>query len=81
VDENNGILLNAFLANNTLYSIFEVEGSLLTTTEHFYKEYMDFEIMYSKKDLVTKSNEASDNKTEVISYPIGAIQKARLYKQ
>jgi len=81
VDENNGILLNAFLANNTLYSIFEVQGNLITTTEHFYTEYMDFEIMFSKKENAKISNENAVEKTEVISYPIGAIQKARLYKQ
>lgn len=81
VDENNGILLNAFLANNTLYSIFEVQGNLLTTTEHFFNEYMDFEIMFGKKENAEISNENSEDKSEVTSYPISTIQKARLYKQ
>jgi hypothetical protein len=81
VDENNGILLNTTLANNTLYSIFEVQGNLLTTTEHFYKEYMDFEIMFTSKDKVEKSGNTDAETPEVLSYPIMGIQKARLYKE
>lgn len=81
VDENNGILLNTMLANNALYSIFEVQGGLLTTTEHFYKDYMDFEIMYSVKEKFEKSLSTEEEPTEVLSYPVISIQKAKLYKE
>ena len=81
VDENNGILLNCMYANNALYSIFEVQGGLLTTTEHFYKEYMDFEIMYSAKEKVEKSLTTEDKLTEVLSYPVISVQQAKLYKE
>lgn len=81
VDENNGILLNVMYANNALYSIFEVQGGLLTTTEHFYKDYMDFEIMYSKKENVEKSGNTDDKTPEVLSYPVISVQKAKLIKQ
>lgn len=81
VDENNGIILNAFYAKGTLYSIFEVEGNILTTTERFYDNYMDFEIMFSKKENAETSKESSETKTEVISYPVISVQKAKLYKQ
>lgn len=81
VDENNGILLNVMLVNNALYSIFEVQGGLLTTTEHFYKDYMDFEIMYSFKEKVEKSLSTEEKPIEVFSYPVISVQKARLYKE
>lgn len=81
VDENNGILLNTTLANNALYSIFEVQGGLLTTTEHFYQDYMDFEIMYSQKEQVEKSGNTNEDTPEVLSYPVINIQKAKLYKE
>ncbi len=81
VDENNGILLNCMYANNSLYSIFEVQGGLLTTTEHFYKDYMDFEIMYSVKEKVEKSLSTEEDPTEVLSYPVISVQKAKLYKE
>ncbi len=81
VDENNGILLNITLANNALYAIFEVQGGLLTTTEHFYENYMDFEIMYSLKEKVEKSGNTNEETPEVLSYPVINVQKARLYKE
>lgn len=81
VDENNGILLNTMFANNALYSIFEVQGGLLTTTEHFFKDYMDFEIMYSVKERVEKSGNTDEVTPEVLSYPVISVQKARLVKQ
>lgn len=81
VDENNGILLNTTFANNALYSIFEVQGGLLTTTEHFYKDYMDFEIMYSLKEKVEKSGNTDKETPEVLSYSVISVQKAKLYKE
>jgi hypothetical protein len=80
VDEKNGILLEAFFTNNTLHSIFEVEGNLLTTTESFTTDYMDFYLMSSAKSGIVKSGGAN-NIPEVFSYPVNAVQSARLYKQ
>jgi len=81
VDENNGIQLQVTLANNTLYSIFEVQGNLLTTTEYFNKDYMDFEIMFTSKERVEKSGNTDEETPEVLSYPVMSVQKARLYKE
>jgi hypothetical protein len=80
VDENNGILLDAKLIDNTIFSMFEVQGSILTTTERFYKDSMDFEITFAKKSQQTKSVTIGDDATEVISYPISVLQKAHLIK-
>ena len=81
VDENNGILLEAKLIDNALYSMFEVNGNILTTTERFYKDAMDFEITFAdkKNKLITETE--GEESTTVISYPIGGRQKAHLIKQ
>ncbi len=80
VDENNGILLDAKLIDNTIYSMFEVSESIITTTERFYKGAMDFEITFSDKKKIISGTE-DEEPTEVISYPIGGRQKAHLIKQ
>ncbi len=81
VDENNGILLDAKRIDNTLFSMFEVQGNILTTTECFYKDSMDFEITFANKSQQTKSGTTGEDATEVISYPISVLQKAHLIKQ
>lgn len=81
VDENNGILLDAKLIDNTIFSMFEVQGNILTTTERFYKDSMDFEITFASKTQQTKSGTTGEDATEVISYPISVLQKAHLIKQ
>ncbi|NHN25092.1 hypothetical protein FIA58_005310 [Flavobacterium jejuense] len=81
IDENNGILLNALVKDNTLYSIFEVQNSLLTTTEHFKENYVDFEIMYTHKTKVEKSGDNTEENPEVLSYPVMNVQKARLFRE
>lgn len=37
--------------------------------------------MFSKKENAETSKESSETKTEVISYPVISVQKAKLYKQ
>jgi hypothetical protein len=81
VDEDNGILLNAKFSGNTLYSMFEVQGGLLTSRESFFDTYMDFEITYSNKAKQEKSGDMDEEIPEVISYPIMVVQTARLYKK
>lgn len=80
IDENNGIFLDAKLLNNTLYSVFEVQGNILTTTEKFYEDYLDFEIIFMNKEKVNKSGNTDSETPEVISYPISVIQFAKLEK-
>jgi len=81
VDENNGILLDAQWVDNTLYSSFEVQGNLLTTTERFHENTMDFEITFSSKESKKVTGTEGENPIEVISYPITVVQKAHLTKQ
>ena len=81
VDENNGILLDSKWVEDTLYCSFEVNGNLLTTTERFYEDSMDFEITFSSKRDQKVMGTAGENTIEVISYPITVVQKAHLLKQ
>lgn len=81
VDENNGILLDAKQIGNTLYSMFEVQNNLITTTERFYKNAMDFEITFTDTKQKTESTAEGEDSINVTSYPIGGIQKAHLVKQ
>ncbi len=81
VDENNGILLDAKVVDNTLYSLFEVQGNLLTTTERFYKDHMIFEITFANTANKVTSGTEGENATEVESYPVSVVQKAYLKKQ
>jgi len=81
VDENNGILLDAQLFDNTLYFMFEVEGTIITTTERFYENEMDFEITATNKNKKVVSGQENTEVSEVISYPITTVQKARLVKE
>jgi len=81
VDENNGILLDAKLIDNTIYSMFEVQDNILTTTERFYKDAMDFEITVANRTEKLTTGTEGEDATEVISYPIFAVQKAHLVKQ
>lgn len=81
VDENNGILLDVKCIGTTLFSMFEVQGNILTTTERFYDDAMDFEITFASKQNSNASKTTDETPIEVISYPITVLQKANLVKQ
>jgi len=81
VDENNGILLDAQLFDNNLYFMFEVEGTIITTTLRFYKNDMNFEITATNKKKQVVTGQENTEVSEVISYPITTVQKARLIKE
>ncbi|WP_452224915.1 hypothetical protein [Lacinutrix chionoecetis] len=80
IDENNGILLDAKLIDNTLYNVFEVDNNLLMTTERFFTDYMEFEIIFSGKGK-KKVMEGKEDMPMVTSYPVTVTQKAILLKQ
>ncbi|MGB0896943.1 MAG: hypothetical protein ACPGU9_08385 [Flavobacteriaceae bacterium] len=81
IDEHNGIFLNASVFGTTLYSVFEVSGNLLTTTETFYENAMDFEITMASKNQLLESKSTDDTATKVISYPVLTKQRAHLLKE
>jgi len=81
VDENNGILLDAQLFDNNLYFMFEVEGTIITTTLRFYEDHIGFEITAANKATKNVTGQETTEVSEVISYPITTMQKARLIKE
>lgn len=80
IDENNGIILQASVFDNGIFSMFEVNGSLITTTEKFYDNYMDFEIMFTNTTKVETTGKGTKEIPTVKVYPILGTQRARLYK-
>ena len=81
VDENNGIILDDKVQGNKLYSLFEVQGNLLTTFMTFHEDHMIFEITFASKEKQRVTYAENEQKTEVISYPISTVQRAVLKKQ
>jgi hypothetical protein len=78
VDENNGIVIPTAYSNNTLYSTYEVNGSLLNCTEVFHDDRMEFMItMSSQMDTIT-AGEAEGFRVK--AYPVSVMQKAVLFK-
>jgi hypothetical protein len=77
IDENNGILMDASVAQNCLYSSFQVEGSLLQVRECFYKKHMEYELLVidGTQERITFSD---PEEIQVRSYPIISRQSARL---
>lgn len=81
IDENNGILLQASVFDNCLFSMFEVNGNLITTSEKFYDNYMDFEIIFTNTNKAETTGKGTEEIPTVKVYPILVTQRARLYKE
>ena len=80
VDENNGIILPSKFADNTLFSFFEVQGNLLSSRFAFYKDRLEFEILFTALKNKVKTGGKSEKIPEVFGYPITTVQKAILKK-
>lgn len=82
VDEQNGIVLDAYQQGSTLKSIFEVQGNLIVTTMNFTRDgFMGFEIIMVKHDNPTLTGGLSEEIPPVKSFPIKVMQTAFLFKQ
>lgn len=79
IDENNGILLEAKVFENRLYSLYEVSGNLLTTFITFEEGQLLFEITVASTEKALETKESEEG-IEVVSYPVFTRQKALLYK-
>lgn len=75
IDEQNGILLDARLVNNILYSQFKVGEAILTARYELRGERLVFEVT-SAQPAPRKTG-----KGKVHSYPVEVIQAAELTKQ
>ena len=81
VDENNGIALNFQVIANSMYALFEVNGSLLTTQLTFDEHTLIFEITMASKSDAETTTSADESKIDVHSYPLKTVQRAVLQKQ
>jgi len=80
IDENNGIVLDAYYLGNTLYSRFSVMGSLLTSMETRQGNTMTYTIISGKEKPINTTG-GQDDIPEVGSYNIVVEQQAILRRE
>ena len=71
LDEQDGIELKNYLFNNKLYSVFEVNGNLLTGTYELLEDNLIFEIGFGGK---------LDTTNQVTNYSVTNLQRAVLQR-
>lgn len=84
VDEKNGILLDAYLLDETLVSTFKVEGNILTCTYALEDDHIIFSIYSYPEQVVRTSGDIVHDGTQipmVYSYQTQIYQKAILRKR
>lgn len=79
IDEKNSIILDAFYANNTLISQFEVQNNLITSTYRKIDNIIYFQNLASNTKVSNKSG-GEDTIPEVSSFPISSLQRAKLLR-
>ena len=72
-DEGEGLLLDTYLFDNSLYNVFEVQGILLTATYRLLGNQVQFE--------VTSGKVLGKVPGGVTNYAVNFLQKVMLYKQ
>lgn len=81
LDEQNGIILDMSMGFNRLYSVFEIQGSLLHIAYIKEKKGIRFELTSSKVSFKTGNTEENGEKTPlIISYKTANFQQADLKK-
>ena len=81
VDEDNGIILDAYLLDNKLFSTFEVGKSLLTTVNTFIGEEMVFEVIANSAEPINTTGDMKVGKHSippVYSFSTATYQRAIL---
>ncbi len=81
VDEQNSILLDAYLFDGKLVERFEVMGSLLTTMTELRGDQLVWEIISGSTENLTSTGDTidgTDTIPEVKSYPMTVMQRAYL---
>ncbi len=81
IDEDNGIILDAFLLDNKLISSFTVSGSTLQTINTFFDEKMVFEVIAGPEQAINTTGNIKVEENEippVDSYKVSTYQRATL---
>lgn len=81
IDEDNGILLDAWWRGGTLFSSFSVMGSRLQTSLSLRGDELWYDITAGPAEAVRHSGGQKEDIPEVASYRIGTRQLARLRRQ
>jgi len=80
IDENNSIVLDAFFADNTLSSVFNVENNLIFTTYRLQGDTLYFENTMVKKDK-PKITGGKEGNPKVDSFEVLVLQRGILKKK
>ena len=81
IDEKNGIILDCQVVDNKMYSLFEVQGNILTTFITFEEDHALFEIVFAPKATARKTITEDGESIQVSAYPISVVQTAKLFKE
>jgi uncharacterized protein YcnI len=81
LDEDNTIKLDYYYADNSLYSVFQVEDAILTSRYTLDNENLVMEVLSSNFKSPTITGKDSGELKEVKSYPVFVTQKAILTKK
>lgn len=79
LDERDGILINVSLMGNKFYSLFDVEGTILSCTYQFTDSLLFYEIVSGPSKPEKTSKLADGNK--VNSYEVKSLQRAVLRRK
>lgn len=69
-DEGEGVLLDTYLIDHTLFNVFEVEGILLTATYRLLGDEINFEVTSGKKGKIVAGG--------VTNFSVNFVQRVRL---
>ena len=81
LDEDNTIKLDYYYADNSLYSVFQVEEAIITSRYTLDNDILVMEVMSSNFKTPTITGKDSGELKEVKSYPVFVTQKAILTKK
>lgn len=84
VDEKNGIILDAYLINDELVSVFDIMGNTLTSTYRRVGTTMEFTIMMYKSDAISTTGDTlygEEQIPQVNTYKPIVTQKATLHQR
>ncbi len=83
IDENNNIVLDAFLLGGKLFNSFEVQGQLLLCTYEMQGQSLVFEVVAGPAEPIATSGGGKSGEEEipeVRSFKVGVLQRAILKK-
>lgn len=82
LDEQNGIIMELTLMNNTLYGMYQVMGDIYSSTMRHNGDNLYFDLYaVPSKDPKTTKIQSEEQEVEAISYKPKLSQSVRLYKK